>query len=126
MRATCGVNKSNLDTSRLALFSQINPQPHILTSKYHNSISTTRNRMIFVASNSSQRELSSSSITCQNVLMVLAKSQWVQNPKLGFQVHNATCGAPSSKPSIHKAWSTSQATKNQQQSSKPQSLQRRR
>ncbi len=41
------------------------------------------------------------------------KHQWVQNPKLGFQAHKATCGTPSSKPSILKAWSTSQPTKNQ-------------
>lgn len=59
------------------------------TSKIRNSISTTWNLMLFVVSELSRRELSSSSVTCRNVSMVLAQIMmgakpppWVPSPQV--------------------------------------------
>lgn len=70
--------------------------------------------MIFDVSESSQHALSSSSITCRNLSMVLSPTSMGAKPQAWVSsLQGPTCGAPSSKPSFLKAWSTSQATKNQ-------------
>lgn len=69
--------------------------------------------MIFVVLDLSQRPLSSPSIIYPIGLMDSHPHAWVQSSDLGFQAHNALLWCSNLQTFNPRAWSTSQAIKNQ-------------